>query len=37
VAGQLGIVAGGIGGWLVSLAGAIILIAILRAIGVFKK
>lgn len=37
LAGQLGISAGGIGGWLVSLAGAIILIAILRAIGVFKK
>ena len=37
VAGQLGISAGGIGGWLVSLAGAIILIAILRAIGIFKK
>jgi uncharacterized membrane protein YeaQ/YmgE (transglycosylase-associated protein family) len=37
VAGQLGISAGGIGGWLVSLAGAIILIAILRAIGMFKK
>jgi uncharacterized membrane protein YeaQ/YmgE (transglycosylase-associated protein family) len=37
VAGQIGIAAGGIGGFLVSLAGAIILIAILRAIGVFKK
>jgi uncharacterized membrane protein YeaQ/YmgE (transglycosylase-associated protein family) len=37
LAGQLGIAAGGIGGWLVSLAGAIILIAILRAIGIFKK
>jgi uncharacterized membrane protein YeaQ/YmgE (transglycosylase-associated protein family) len=37
LAGQLGITAGGIGGWLVSLAGAIVLIAILRAIGVFKK
>jgi uncharacterized membrane protein YeaQ/YmgE (transglycosylase-associated protein family) len=37
LAGQLGIAAGGIGGWLVSLAGAIVLIAILRAIGIFKK
>jgi uncharacterized membrane protein YeaQ/YmgE (transglycosylase-associated protein family) len=37
LAGQLGISAGGIGGWLVSLAGAIVLIAILRAIGMFKK
>ena len=37
LAGQLGISAGGIGGWLVSLAGAIVLIAILRAIGIFKK
>jgi uncharacterized membrane protein YeaQ/YmgE (transglycosylase-associated protein family) len=37
VAGQIGIVAGGIGGFLVSLGGAIILIAILRAIGIFKK
>ena len=37
LAGQLGIAAGGIGGFLVALAGAIILIAILRAIGIFKK
>jgi len=37
LAGQLGISAGGIGSWLVSLAGAIVLIAILRAIGIFKK
>ena len=37
LAAQLGISAGGIGGFLVSLAGAIILIAILRAIGIFKK
>ena len=37
LAGQFGISAGGIGGWLVSLGGAIILIAILRAIGIFKK
>ena len=37
VAGLLGITAGGIGAWLVALGGAIILIAILRAIGVFKK
>jgi uncharacterized membrane protein YeaQ/YmgE (transglycosylase-associated protein family) len=37
LAGQLGIAAGGIGGFLVSLAGAIVLIAILRAIGIFKK
>ena len=37
LAGQLGIAAGGIGGFLVALAGAIILIAILRAIGLFKK
>jgi uncharacterized membrane protein YeaQ/YmgE (transglycosylase-associated protein family) len=37
LAGALGITAGGIGGFLVSLAGAIILIALLRAIGLFKK
>ena len=37
LAGSLGIAAGGIGAWLVALAGAIILIAILRAIGIFKK
>jgi uncharacterized membrane protein YeaQ/YmgE (transglycosylase-associated protein family) len=37
LAGMLGIAAGGIGGWLVALAGAIILIAILRALGLFKK
>ncbi len=37
IAGLIGISAGGIGAWLVALAGAIILIAILRAIGVFKK
>ena len=34
---MLGITAGGIGGWLVALAGAMILIAILRALGLFKK
>ena len=37
LAGQLGIAAGGIGGWIVALVGAIILIAILRALGIFKK
>jgi uncharacterized membrane protein YeaQ/YmgE (transglycosylase-associated protein family) len=37
LAGQLGIAAGGIGAWLVALAGAVILIAILRALGIFKK
>jgi uncharacterized membrane protein YeaQ/YmgE (transglycosylase-associated protein family) len=37
VAGQIGITAGGIGGFLVSLAGAMLLIAILRAIGIFQK
>jgi len=37
LAGAIGIAAGGIGGWLVSLGGAIVLIALLRAIGVFKK
>ena len=37
IAGLLGISAGGIGAWLVALGGAIVLIAILRAIGVFKK
>jgi uncharacterized membrane protein YeaQ/YmgE (transglycosylase-associated protein family) len=37
LAGLLGIAAGGIGGWLVALAGAVILIAILRALGIFKK
>ena len=37
LAGAIGITAGGIGGWLVSLAGAIVLIAILRALGFFKK
>ncbi|MGE5791580.1 MAG: GlsB/YeaQ/YmgE family stress response membrane protein [Bacteroidota bacterium] len=37
LAGALGIAAGGIGGFLVSLAGAIILIVLLRALGFFKK
>jgi len=37
LAGLLGISAGGIGAWLVALAGAVILIAILRALGIFKK
>jgi uncharacterized membrane protein YeaQ/YmgE (transglycosylase-associated protein family) len=37
LAGAIGITAGGIGGFLVALAGAIILIALLRAIGIFKK
>ena len=37
LAGMLGIAGGGIGGWLAALAGAIILIAILRALGLFKK
>jgi uncharacterized membrane protein YeaQ/YmgE (transglycosylase-associated protein family) len=37
LAGLLGIAAGGIGGWLVALAGAVVLIAILRALGIFKK
>jgi uncharacterized membrane protein YeaQ/YmgE (transglycosylase-associated protein family) len=38
VAGMLGIgTAGGIGTWVISLAGAILLIAILRAVGIFKK
>ena len=37
LAGTIGIAAGGIGGFLVSLAGAIILIALLRAFGFFKK
>ena len=36
-AGQLGIASGGIGAWIIALVGAIILIAILRAIGIFKK
>ena len=37
LAGLLGITAGGIGAWLVAFAGAVILIAILRALGIFKK
>ena len=37
LAGMLGIAAGGIGAWIVALGGAIILIAILRALGIFKK
>jgi len=38
LAGALGIAAaGGLGSWLVSLVGAVILIAGLRAIGIFKK
>jgi len=37
VAGMLGISVGGIGTWLVSLAGAMLLIVILRAVGIFKK
>jgi uncharacterized membrane protein YeaQ/YmgE (transglycosylase-associated protein family) len=37
LAGLIGITAGGIGAWLVALAGAVILIAILRALGIFKK
>ena len=37
IAGMLGIGVGGIGTWLVSLAGAMLLIVILRAVGIFKK
>lgn len=37
VAGILGISAAGIGAWLISLGGAILLIAMLRAVGVFKR
>jgi uncharacterized membrane protein YeaQ/YmgE (transglycosylase-associated protein family) len=37
VAGLLGITAGGIGVWIISLGGAILLIGILRAVGVFKS
>ena len=37
LAGVLGISTSGIGTWLVALAGAAILIAILRALGIFSK
>jgi len=37
LAGMLGISASGIGRWVVALAGAILLIGILRAVGIFKK
>jgi hypothetical protein len=38
VAGLVGISAGGrIGTWVISLGGAILLIVILRAVGIFKK
>jgi uncharacterized membrane protein YeaQ/YmgE (transglycosylase-associated protein family) len=37
LAGLLGISAGGIGVWVISLGGAILLIALLRGIGIFKK
>jgi len=36
LAGLLGIVGGGFITWLISLGGAVLLIAILRGIGVFK-
>lgn len=36
LAGVIGITAGGIGGWIVSLCGALLLIGLLRAIGIFK-
>ena len=37
LAGLLGISASGIGTWIVSLGGALLLIAILRGVGIFKK
>lgn len=37
LAGLLHITAGGIGAWIVSLGGAILLIAMLRAVGIFKS
>ena len=37
IAGLLGITAVGIGAWLVSLGGAILLIGGLRAVGLLKK
>ena len=36
IAGQLGIVGGALLGWIISIAGAVILIAILKMFGVFK-
>ncbi len=36
LAGTLGIAAGGIGSWIIALLGAIVLIALLRMIGLFK-
>ncbi len=35
LAGLLGISAGGIGNWIISLAGAVLLIALLRTLGIF--
>jgi uncharacterized membrane protein YeaQ/YmgE (transglycosylase-associated protein family) len=37
LAGMVGISGSGIGKWIISLGGAILLIVILRAVGVFKK
>ena len=37
LAGLLGISATGIGRWIVALCGALLLIALLRAVGIFKK
>jgi len=37
LAGLLGISAAGIGRWVVSLVGAMLLIGLLRAVGIFKK
>jgi len=36
IAGQLGIVGGALLGWVISIAGAVVLIAILKMFGVFK-
>ncbi len=37
IAGMVGISGHGIGRWIISLGGAILLIVILRAVGVFKR
>ena len=37
VAGIFGISGHGVGAWIISLGGAVLLIALLRAVGIFKK
>jgi uncharacterized membrane protein YeaQ/YmgE (transglycosylase-associated protein family) len=36
IAAQLGLASGGIAGWIVAVIGAMVLIGVLKAVGVFK-